>query len=214
MKFFIAQLLIFPALLTLAQPGATNSKWPDSPLAEYSKDWNDPKYLKCNTAAGANYLSNEEKKTIYILNLARMNPALFANTVVSQYPDRTEWSVKRSGSYYKSLLATMKKMKPLTILTPDSLCFRSAYCHALTTGKAGTVTHDRTTPDCRKQQYFGGECCQYGNNEALEILMSLLIDEDIPSLGHREILLGNYTMIGVSIQPHILYKHTAVLDLK
>jgi len=185
-----------------------------SPLSAYGAEWDNPKYQQCNTAANATYLSSEEKKVIYILNMARMNPSLFATTVVQQYPDKGEMPVNRNSSYYKSLLKTMQSLQPMGMLAPDSLCFKSALCHATTTGKAGTVTHDRTTNDCRTQQYFSGECCHYGYKNALAILISLLIDEGIPSLGHRKICLGGYTKLGVSIQPHKAYNSTAVLDFK
>ena len=187
---------------------------PVSPLATYSTAWNDAKYLKCNTAASTMYMTTEERKTIYILNLARINPVLFANTVVQQYPDKDGRFVNRKSYYYTSLLATMRKLKPMKLLYPDSLCYSSALCHAITTGKGGTVTHNRTTDECRKKQYFSGECCQYGYKTALDVLLSLLIDEGIPSLGHRSICLDSYERLGVSIQPHSSYRYTAVLDFK
>jgi hypothetical protein len=43
--------------------------------------------------------------------------------------------------------------------------------------------------------------------------MDLLIDEGVPSLGHRIILFKPHTQIGVSIQPHKKYRWNAVLDL-
>jgi len=187
---------------------------PPSPLADYSTEWNDTKYLKCNTAANAHYMTAEEKKVIYILNMARMNPPLFAKTVVNQYPDKSKWSINRNSRYFISLMDTLQKLKPIKLLYPDSLCYKSAFCHAVTTGKNGSVTHERVTDKCKKEEYFNGECCHYGNNKAIDILLSLLIDENVPSLGHRYVCLGNYNKLGVSIQPHIAYKNTAVLDFK
>jgi uncharacterized protein YkwD len=184
-----------------------------SPLAEYSMEWNDTKYLKCNTAANATYMTAEERKVIYILNMARMNPPLFAKTVINKYPEKNKWFINRNSYYFTSLVDTMQKLKPINLLYPDQLCYKSAFCHASTTGKAGTVTHDRTTT-CKQQEYFNGECCHYGYNTALDILLSLLIDENVPSLGHRYVCLGSYTKLGVSIQPHSAYKNTAVLDFK
>jgi uncharacterized protein YkwD len=217
MKFLLStSLLISVAILFSFIPVKENkeSTAPLSPLATYSTAWNDAKYLKCNTAAKASYLTEEEKKTIYILNMARINPVLFANTVVKQYPDKTSWHINRNSTYYKSLLETMLKLKPVNLLYPDSLCYKSALCHALTTGYEGTTTHDRTTVDCRQQQYFSGECCHYGNKTAIDILLSLLIDEAVESLGHREICLSIYKKLGVSIQSHSAYGYTAVLDFK
>jgi hypothetical protein len=187
---------------------------PASPLAIYSSAWNDPKYLKCNTAEKAGFLQPEEKELIYILNLARSNPSLFANTVVQQYPGKTGQLKIAQSRYYKSLLKKLEGLKPMNILYLDSLCFESAYCHASVTGKNGTVTHTRTTKECLANTYFDGECCDYGNSKAIDILFSLLLDEGVASLGHRKICLDNYNKIGVSIQPHTRYRRTAVLDFK
>ena len=60
---------------------------------------------------------------------------------------------------------------------------------------------------------YGGECCQYGTDNALGVVMQLLIDEGIESLGHRKILMGDYTLIGVAMRPHIAYRVNTVLDL-
>ena len=51
-----------------------------------------------------------------------------------------------------------------------------------------------------------------GSNNPVEIIIHLLIDKDIASLGHRKILLGKYTSAGVSIQPHAEYRFNTVLD--
>ena len=213
MKFFVPASLVIGFLIFVSFIPAKKETIPVSPLADFSAAWNDAKYLECNTAANANYLTAEEKKTIYILNMARMNPVLFANTVVKQYPEKSAGYVSRNSKYYKSLLDMMLKLKPMNLLYPDSLCFRSALCHAQTTGKAGTVTHSRTN-ECKKLEYYSGECCHYGFDTALDILMSLLIDEGVESLGHRELCLGAMNKVGVSIQPHTAYRHTAVLDFK
>jgi hypothetical protein len=178
---------------------------PESPLASYSIEWNETKYLKCNTAAKANYMTTAEKEVIYILNLARMNPNLFARSVVSKYPVSPSY-------YYSSLLDTLESLKPLKLLTPDSLCYAGAYCHAFNSGAEGYVGHTRSKEECRKKWYYSGECCDYGHNKPLDIILSLLIDEDVPSLGHREILLSDYRKIAVSIQLHKLYRFNAVLD--
>jgi len=46
----------------------------------------------------------------------------------------------------------------------------------------------------------------------LEIVLELMIDEDVPSLGHRLVMFTNYTKIGISIQPHKKYEWNTVLD--
>ena len=183
-----------------------------SPLSNYSAAWNNPKYLACNTAANANYMTKEEKETIYILNMMRMDPALFAATVAATYPDSSHSSNMRNSTYYKSLMLKLRKQKSLKPLVPDELCFIGAQCHAVSSGKSGYVGHERATEECEEKWYFNGECCDYGHQKALDIVMALMIDEDVPSLGHRAICLTAYKTIGVSIQPHTLYGHTAVID--
>lgn len=182
-----------------------------SPLANYSSQWNEAKYLNCNTAANVKYMNKAEKEVIYILNMARMNPALFANTVIKQYPNKSGQNHIRSSDYYRSLLTSMQKLKPKGLLFPDLLCYKSANCLAEFTGKNGIVGHYRTT-ECQSDQYFNGECCDYGHNKPLDILLSFLIDEGVTSLGHRKICMDSYKKIGVSIQPHSSYRYTAVLD--
>lgn len=176
-----------------------------SPLAGFSSEWNDAKYLKCNTASRVNYMTNAEKEVIYILNLARMNPPLFANSVVKKYPAKHTY-------YYTSLIDTLLLLKPVNLLIPDAKCFESASCHATISGAQGYVGHNRSTDECKNKKHFTGECCDYGHNKPLDIVMSLLIDEGVSSLGHREICLDSYKKLGVSIQFHNLYRFTAVLD--
>jgi uncharacterized protein YkwD len=176
-----------------------------SPLSEFSPMWDDTKYLKCNTAGNSKYLTAAESEVIYILNLARANPELFANTVIKKYP-------ATHSTYFTSLLNEMKKLKPIGLLFPDSLCYAGAFCHAVNAGAEGYVGHTRSNDDCNKKWYYNGECCDYGNNKPLDIIMSLLIDEGVSSLGHRKICLSSYNKIGVSIQPHKLYRFNTVLD--
>jgi uncharacterized protein YkwD len=59
------------------------------------------------------------------------------------------------------------------------------------------------------------ECCDYGNDNAVDILLNLLVDDGIPGVGHRLICLSNsYTKIGISIQPHKVYEVNTVMDFK
>jgi hypothetical protein len=199
----------------VARPAATVANI--SPLSRYSKEWNDSKYLPCNTAKGVTYMSKKEKDVIYILNLIRTAPKLFAKTVYAVYPDYINRAYHQSGDgfdYYQTLMDTLLSMEPVNAMKPDNKCFQSAYCHASTSGTAGIVGHNRVNESCKTKAYFNGECIDYGNNDPLEILLHLLIDDGIPSLGHRNISISPYNTIGVSIQPHKVYRYCTVLDFK
>jgi len=176
-------------------------------------EWKNAKYNVAYTAQNTDYLTENEKLVYYYLNLARLNPALFAETFLVKY---TKWNsyenLSLSDYYTGSLYKTMKSMKPVGILSPQKELFESAKCHAISSGKVGYVGHSRlSNSGCTSN--FSGECCSYGQFDALEIVMQLLIDSDVESLGHRKICLSSgYKTLGVSVQPHKTYRFNSVLD--
>jgi uncharacterized protein YkwD len=87
--------------------------------------------------------------------------------------------------------------------------YEYAKCWAKESGKKGVIGHNRIR--CKKG-YFA-ECCSYGNLEPLEFVLNLLVDEGIPSLGHRKILFTNYKKVGVSINTHKTYGQCVVIDV-
>ena len=208
---FLLMLLFFN--LQLQAQNNTHATLNVSPLSAYSEQWNRPEYIRCNTAANVVYMSVGERNVIYVLNLVRANPRLFASTVLKHYPERTgQDHLADDKVYFQSLLKELQTMKPLEILLPDKDCYTSALCHATQAGMTGYVGHERKKNECRKKMYYNGECCDYGNSDPLEIVLSLLIDEGIPSLGHRSICLGQYGKLGVSLQPHKTYTYNTVMD--
>lgn len=212
MKSLFTLFLLQSSLLLFSQ-NSNKAVIAVSPLALYSSVWNDVKYSKCNTAVNAAYLSKSEKEVIYILNLIRSYPALFAKTVLKKYPVLSGNGYLANDTYYfKSLLDALLTLAPMQMLYPDNTCFISAKSHAYQSGITGYVGHARKTRDAKLKKYYTAECCDYGHKDALEIVLSLLIDEGIPSLGHRNICLGNYSKLGVSIQPHNKYGTNTVLD--
>ncbi len=183
----------------------------ESPLSSFSNEWNKQTYLDLNTARDSNYLTEMEKDVIWILNLLRRDPQLFLRTVLLDPKSEYYKNSSYRNSYYTSLVKDLQKQKPNRIpLQPSQVLFQSAFCHALNSGKAGYVGHDRKW-GCRSS--FRGECCSYGFDDALDIVMQLIIDDGVPSLGHRSICLSTtYNELGVSIQPHSAYSYNAVLD--
>jgi hypothetical protein len=212
MKYFFAILFLISSATLFSQNSSIRITT-TSPLASYSEEWNDVKYSGCNTAANVTYMNEEEKNVIYILNLVRTNPKLFANTVLKKYPSLSgKDHLVHDSYYYQSLVTTLLTLEPKQMLNPDNLCYSSAQCHASTSGISGYVGHERKRKDCKEKRYYNAECCDYGNSDALEIVLNLLIDKGVPSLGHRDACLANYSKIGVSIQPHSKYGANTVLD--
>ncbi|HEX2683687.1 MAG TPA: hypothetical protein VHL77_07135 [Ferruginibacter sp.] len=211
-SFFTAILLL--STISLFSQARYASTTVVSPLSSYSNEWNNIKYSACNTAANIPYLGKNEKEVIYILNLVRAYPALFANTVLKKYPAASGNDYLATDSFYfLTLVNTLEKMEAVELLYPDKACFESARCHAIQSGRTGYVGHERKTKDCKAKKHFYAECAEYGHSDPLEIVLALLIDEGIPSLGHRYACLGEFSLLGVSIQPHSKYNVNTVLDL-
>ena len=214
--FFVLMLLVQQFVIAqndYKKPVLNNSNIVN-PLAKFSNEWNKSVYSNCNTAKDLEYLSATERDVIWVLNMARINPLLFLNSVLLNPKSDVFKTPKARSYYYNSLIADLKKLTPnQTPLFPDSNLFVSAKCHAYESGKTGYVGHDRKKNSCKKEFY--GECCYYGLEDAFVVVISLLIDENVRSLGHRKIMLSNeYSLIGVSLQPHIDYGTNTVLDFK
>ena len=155
------------------------------------------------------FATREEKNAYHYLNYARTKPKEFCEKFVVPNWDK-------NNSYENSLVKTMRSMEPVPPVYPELQLFQSALCHARTSGKSGYVGHDRqkdpkTGSKCNS--YFMGECCSYGHEDGLGIILQLLIDNRVPSLGHRKICLSEgYTKVGISIQHHERYDFNCVLD--
>lgn len=183
------------------------------------KEWDKAKLKKANTAFNTVYLSTDEKKVVYYVNLARINGKLFADTWLRAYVD-SGYANKRN-KYVKSLFKDLYKLTELPCLYPEKDLYKAALYHARDMGKTGKVSHNssngKSFPERLKwyipKTYTIGENCDYGNNSPLEIVMRLLIDKGVASLGHRKnILDADFEKIGVSIQPHKVYGQNCVMD--
>lgn len=207
------QILVFLFFFPLWIPGFTPPETHSNPLSKYDPVWKDPKYAACNTARSVKYLTPLEKEVIYILNLVRRYPNQFNASIVAKWPNNTMRKELFNNEFYKSLVTDLKAMKAVGLLKADSIAWVSAQCHAFSSGQTGYVGHTRQTEACIKKERFYGECCQYGWDKAIFIVMGLLIDENVPSLGHRKICLDpGYKSVGVSNQPHATYGTNTVLD--
>lgn len=185
-----------------------------NPLISFSNQWGSKIYKDCNTAASENYLTADEKKVIWILNMIRANPILFLQTVLLNPSSKYYKPIAKWNSYDSSLLNTLSSIQPnFKFLVSDLSAYHSAQCHAISSGKTGYVGHQRIHSDCIAD--YNGECCTYGYTNPLSMVMSFLLDYDVPDLAHRHICLSNsFISAGISIQPHKRYKINTVIDFK
>ncbi len=203
MKVSIAIILLFFALSSFSQKVYPYEKWKPEEIA-----------LASNFSK-VTYMDSTEKEILYYINLARINPKLFCATYLQEYIDLKQ--LDRSNSYLKSLIANLNDCKPRNQLYPDSNLHEMAINHAHSMGEKGLIGHNGFENRAKKylNGKFGmtGENCDYGNEYAIDIFMSLLIDQDVPSLGHRfNLLTYDFTSVGISIQPHKKYGVNCVMD--
>lgn len=170
-----------------------------------------------NTAKDVSYLSDEEKKVIYLMNLARHDGQKFAKEYLDAY---VEEKGMKDNRFVKSLYETLSETKGLVPFQPSQKLTNASNYHAKDMGKSGKIGHNSTdgtkfAKRLRKYSSGGamGENCSYGYDDAISIVMQLLIDKGVPSLGHRKnILKPTYRYIGVAIEPHKKYRFNCVQD--
>jgi uncharacterized protein YkwD len=201
----------FYVLLNLFFPVATAFK--NAPIiTDPSSEWDSLVLVKANTAANVTYLTNTEKEVLFYINLARLDPKKFGDTYLINYVKR---EVGKETGFTRSLVRDLKKAKPMEALQPGNDLFLCASEHAIKSGKKGTSGHQELSKRMKthaptRNPY--GENCDYGNENALDIVMSWLIDEGITSVMHRKNILDkDFTAAGISIQPHKKMKVNAVM---
>jgi len=203
--FFISiAIVIFQSWYSVAQP--TQTVYP-------FEKWKPAEYSAANTAKDAAYLTQAEKNVIFYINLVRINSKLFAQTYAQKFIDST--GMKKT-IYVTSLMNTLKTQQSLKPLTTSKELSDIAKPYAIQMGKDGTIGHkdsEKRFAVLKSGYQSRGENCDYGSNDALAIVMSMLIDDGVSSYGHRENILDKeYNLIGVSIQLHKKYKYTCVMD--
>lgn len=176
-----------------------------------AQNWTNTQIESANTAKDIAYLTSVEKECILYINLCRLYPQDFLrNEVLNYYGTEKYGYYVKNSSYRQSLIALLNSMQPVDALYFDSDAYTNAKCFAIEQGKAGTTGHTRI--NCANGNY--AECCSYGMNTGKDIVLQLLIDHNVPSLGHRKNCLNKaYTKIGASVQNHLKWDTCAVIDM-
>ena len=175
--------------------------------------WESDIIRSLNTGIDKEYLNEEEKKVILFMNMARFDGPLFESTFLQSYLQEKQ---QENNTYTRSLRKDLKKISGLSPLIPEKDLTSVAQGHARKSGEKGTTGHQDFNK--RFEALLGnpynhvGENCSYGYEQAIDIVISLLIDEGVKSLGHRKnILADDFNSIGVAIRPHKSYRTNCVM---
>lgn len=175
--------------------------------------WDESVVRRLHTAADTDYLNEEEKKVILFMNMARYDGPLFAETFLEAYLVEKELGKNR---YVRSLFRDLKNTSGLDPLKPARDLTALAQEHANTTGEAGRTGHgnfnSRFEPVLGNPYQRVAENLAYGHEEAIDMVLSLLIDEGIRDLGHRKNMLNpHFNSVGVAIRAHRTYRIHCVI---
>ena len=176
--------------------------------------WDSEVIGELHTAVNTEYLNEEEKKVILFMNMARHDGLLFTETFLQTYI--MDNSVRKS-KYVKSLTRDLKKTSGLQPLQIEEDLTVVAQGHATKSGKTGHTGHKdfkkRFKPLMGNPYYHVGENCSYGYEQAIDIVITLMIDEGIKDVGHRKNILNeDFNSVGVAIRPHKNYRINCVID--
>jgi len=184
-----------------------------------------------NTGENINYLSSFEKDVLLIINMVRTNPKKFAELyikplinnfngkVMTDY-DGNQVLTFEGNKAVKEAYSTLVKTKPVNKLLPSSGLTKASVELAVdqsTTGNTGHVGSDGSSLNDRIKKYtdvkgLRGENIAYGENNALMVVVSLLIDDGISSRGHRINLLNPlYNYAGIAFNTHPEYEYLCVI---
>ncbi len=174
-----------------------------SPCLHAQTTWTPEQLQAANTADTVSGLSSTEKDIIKYLNLVRLYPKEFVQIELKSYP--------ASDQNAKSLIRTLNASRSLPPVTFNRQLQQSAECMVNEQGPTGHVGHRRV--DC--QSTYMGECISYAMESGRDIILQLLLDYDLPDLGHRKIcLMARWKSVGVAEGFHKKHSTMAVIDFE
>lgn len=176
--------------------------------------WEEEVVRELNKASGVEYLNDEEKKVILFMNMARYDGTLFAETFLETYVMENATENSRD---LRSLFRDLEQVSGHPPLIPEEDLTVIAREHATTSGRSGHVGHgdfNRRFESLMGNPYLQvAENCSYGYDRAIDIVITLLIDEGVRDRGHRRNILNErFNSAGVSIRPHRRYRVNCVTD--
>jgi uncharacterized protein YkwD len=196
---------------------------PNKRAAPDSTNWD---IENLDTAKDVDYLSGIEKDAVLEMNMVRSDPKKYGALYIQpklQYFNGNNYSVpgqitlvtQEGKKAVDGCITALSKLKAVGILTPEKGLSLGAKDHAADQGKTGDTGHDgsdKSTPFIRINRYgsgykTAGENLAYGGTTGRDIVTQLLIDDGVPSRGHRtNIMNKNFSQTGVSFGTHPQYR--------
>lgn len=180
-------------------------------------------------------LSAEERDVVTHINLARSDPAAYARTFILPRrimfndkvyvdpldPGRRGLRTQEGVAIVEETARELAETAPMGTLSVSAALTRAARAHAADQSASGATGHDGaggSTPSTRvsdqgRWEWLVGEVAAYGPATGREIVSRLLIDDGVPSRGHRRAILDpRFGAVGVAIASHPRFGRAVVVD--
>jgi uncharacterized protein YkwD len=178
----------------------------------------------------AKFLSPLENAVVYEINMARTAPKDYASLLkqcrkyydrkILRLPGKTPILTKEGVRAVDEVIRFLRSLQPLPSLIPSKGMSSGAKDHMKDQKSSGTSQHkgsDGSQPSDRVNRYGTweksiGENISYESNQARDIVMGLIIDDGVPSRGHRKNIFNpDFRVIGVACSPHPTYRTVCVI---
>lgn len=185
-----------------------------------------------STFVSMSYLSDLEKEVVRELNRVRSDPQGYAKYVkdmlkyfrgnLLEYPGEIAIRTNEGREAVQECYDFLISASPIDTLRPSRGMSLAAKDHVEDQGETSATGHtgsDGSSPFDRIERYgqwqtTAGENIDYGNNIARRIVLSLLIDDGVPSRGHRKNIFNPaFKVVGVACGPHQTYRYMCVMTL-
>jgi len=178
----------------------------------HAPGWTAAEVAAADLARGETAWTVEEKNALLHVNLVRLYPKKYWSIEVEPWNPAEEYQ-RDDAQELASLKRTLLSMAPVAALLPSAALRDEAECLAKLQARTGAIGHERGSRCPRAPQRMWAENCSYGYSGGRDVIISLLIDEDVPSLGHRENCLNpGLKRCGIYQGDHARYERMAVMD--
>lgn len=164
------------------------------------------------------------------MNLARTQPAYYADKVkrylrymsggLLRLPGQIAIRTREGASAYREAIRYLRRVRPVGRLRLSTAMSRAAMDHCRDQGRTGRTGHygsDGSSPFQRLGRYgrylrTAGENISYGPVSAERIVVQLIVDDGVPSRGHRKNIFNPaFKVAGVGVGRHPRYRNMCVI---
>ena len=155
------------------------------------------------------------------LNLARAQPAAYAQILANEARSRRDSEAVTDPDAFREAIAFLQRQAPLPPLRASDGLRGAALSHALLQGRTGGFGHeeDGEAPlDARMHDHgvwasLMAENISYGYIRPRDVVRQLIVDSGVPDRGHRaNIFDPELRVAGVACAPHRAYGAMCVID--